>query len=256
MGKHDRIQIIGDIHNRISEAEMCIQYEQADKVILLGDYFDQFDDTLEDAKRVAMWLRRSLKQENRIHLLGNHDIWYFYSHLVPKCPGNTDEKRREILKIFPDDIWRQMKLLHIEGNVLFSHAGLRPQLFAHPVRGMSKDHLLERCERALQEPHNPILEAGRSRGGPAFQAGIIWQDWREMAFAGDWNQIVGHTPDITVRIARSPSENNPARFNACFDTHNKHYGVIEDEKLYSVSSSMGSGDRKFLVDFSNKPYNI
>ena len=58
--------IIPDIHNDYFTAEKIIKKENPNKIIFLGDYFD---DTVKDLENTAKWLVKSLKQENRIHLI-------------------------------------------------------------------------------------------------------------------------------------------------------------------------------------------
>ncbi len=42
--------IISDIHNDYFTAEKIIKKENPDKIIFLGDYFDDFDDTVKDSE--------------------------------------------------------------------------------------------------------------------------------------------------------------------------------------------------------------
>ena len=77
--------IISDIHNDYFTAEKIIKKENPDKIIFLGDYFDDFDDTVKDSENTAKWLVKSLKQENRIHLIGNHDLSYMTDNSNLKC---------------------------------------------------------------------------------------------------------------------------------------------------------------------------
>ena len=60
-----KIILIPDIHNDYFTAEKIIKKENPCNVIFLGDYFDDFDDTVQDAINTAKWLKKSLKQKNR-----------------------------------------------------------------------------------------------------------------------------------------------------------------------------------------------
>ena len=82
-----KIIIVPDIHNDYHTAKKIIKKENPDKIIFLGDYFDDFDDTIQDAENTAKWLKKSLKQENRIHLIGNHDLNYMTDNTNLKCAG-------------------------------------------------------------------------------------------------------------------------------------------------------------------------
>ncbi len=74
MISNEKLIIIPDLHNDYFTAEKIIKKENRDKVLFLGDYFDDFYDTLEDADNTAKWLTKSLQQKNRVHLIGNHDL--------------------------------------------------------------------------------------------------------------------------------------------------------------------------------------
>ena len=70
--------IIPDVHNRWELTEKLIKRVKADKVILLGDYFDDFYDNAQIVADVADWFHFSINQPNRIHLCGNHDLHYWF----------------------------------------------------------------------------------------------------------------------------------------------------------------------------------
>ena len=68
--------VIPDIHNDFKLAEGIIHRERPDHTVFLGDYFDDWYDTVQDAANVAKWLRESLENPDRTHLIGNHDVSY------------------------------------------------------------------------------------------------------------------------------------------------------------------------------------
>ena len=100
--------IIPDIHNDYFTAEKIIKKENPDKIIFLGDYFDDFDDTVKDSENTAKWLVKSLKQENRIHLIGNHDLSYMTDNSNLKCSGYKIDKHKAIKKHSID--WNKLKM--------------------------------------------------------------------------------------------------------------------------------------------------
>ena len=79
-----RTLIIPDVHNATERVEEVISEQGAgcDRIMLLGDYFDQFHDTPADAERVARWLMASTQDSRRIHLLGNHDLPYLAGEMT------------------------------------------------------------------------------------------------------------------------------------------------------------------------------
>ena len=109
-----KIIVIPDIHNHVYWIENFLKGQKYDKVIFLGDYFDDFDDTHKDAEITANWLKNSLTYDNRIHLWGNHDLDYCYpKNLELWCVGFTDEKCKTINSILKWDDWKKMKYFHI-----------------------------------------------------------------------------------------------------------------------------------------------
>ena len=120
--------IIPDIHNDYFTAEKIIKKENPDKIIFLGDYFDDFDDTVKDSENTAKWLVKSLKQENRIHLIGNHDLSYMTDNSNLKCMGYRTDKHKAIKKHSID--WNKLKMHYwIDDKWLCTHAGFSNNFF-------------------------------------------------------------------------------------------------------------------------------
>lgn len=63
LNSQEKILIVPDIHNDYHTAEMIIKKENLDKIIFLGDYFDDFYDTVKDAANVAKWLTWSYSKK-------------------------------------------------------------------------------------------------------------------------------------------------------------------------------------------------
>ena len=193
-----RILVLGDLHNAVDRAEAILTRwrDRYDQAVLLGDYFDDFGDSPAEARHSALWLAGSLLREERIHLLGNHDLAYLFpSNHALFCPGFTAEKCRAITEVLAAAPRDRLHLAWSAGPWLFSHAGLHPSFAGNATPAA----LAEKAE-ALR----PGLAAGRSgtwlsvgmaRGGRAAVGGITWQDWNEeFQPVRGVNQIVGHTP--------------------------------------------------------------
>jgi hypothetical protein len=67
---------------------------------------------------------------------------------------------------------------------------------------------------------------GASRSGDQRIGGINWMDWDELVPIPGLNQLVGHTPDKSVR-----HRNTPTSRNICLDTNLRNYAVFEVGKL-------------------------
>lgn len=222
----NRTVIISDLHNRVDWIEPTLSSIRYDRVIFLGDYFDDFNDTDEDITKVAKWLKQSLRQKKRVHLIGTHDMWYrFPYNRFLMASGNTPRKSIIINGIISKEDWNKLKLYWCEQGFLLTHAGLHQSFFKE-----NSDYrfITSSIEKALQDVGNgkinPLLDAGFARGGLQSFGGITWLDWYdEFEPVPYLNQIVGHTQ---LMYPEEKSIENSK--NYCMDTRNKHIGIIED----------------------------
>lgn len=192
--------VIPDIHTHYEKAERIMQkYKSTHKFILLGDYFDQFNDNIHDNAATAEWLKESLKDSNRIHLIGNHDMHYF-PYINVFCSGYSGEKKKSINSVLTLEDWDKLKFYHHEKNFYFSHAGLSKQWFMSPMSDKFDDNHIDNVLKSaledlkLDKISNAIWAADMFRGGKERKGGILWNDWRNMDLTYGIKQIVGHTP--------------------------------------------------------------
>lgn len=205
------IIVIGDIHNRwVAAEEIASLYDKTHLVIFLGDYFDDFGDTAQDAKQTAFWLKKSLNKPNRIHLMGNHDINYSFLNYkkdvngnlqnIYSCSGYQMNKDAAVNSVMLTSDWNKIKFSHFENGFWFTHAGMHPNWFEHPIKGMSNDIILEKLEKADHDYHDRIWNqtigaVGRCRGGREKVGGILWLDHQsEAKLIPNFKQVYGHTP--------------------------------------------------------------
>lgn len=205
--------IIPDIHTGYARAEAIIDFEEHDNIVFLGDYFDAFYDTLEDTRQVAEWLKNSLEQKNRLHLLGNHDLAYLdQNHL---CSGFTDKK----LIVIKDTEVDLTKLIHYcwVGDWLCTHAGLSNNFFnAYNNYGKKVITFLHEIDKKR------LYDVSVERGGKNAFGGILWCDYAEFYDIDNLKQIFGHTKGDSVRHKHNLVEDSE---HYCIDTGIKHYGI-------------------------------
>lgn len=226
--------IISDLHNRVDWVEPALSsslLKPYDRAVFLGDYFDDFYDTLEDVKKVAKWLKESLSKPNRIHLFGTHEMWYrFPDNSFLKASGNTEKKSDVINHILAEKDWNKLRLCHYEQGFLLTHAGVHTYLLgknnpnAQDLLGLIKSATVDALQDTKNGKIHPWLEAGFARGGRQVVGGITWLDWHdEFEPVPGLSQIVGHTelrkPETKI------TENSE---NYCLDTKNRHIGVLEN----------------------------
>ena len=198
-----RALIIPDLHHHIENAEHWLKTQCYDRVIFLGDYFDDFDDDANDARKTARWLREKMDSTDatrHIFLLGNHDAAYLFpDHDELSCPGFTKAKSNTIREILRAEHWHRFELAHEEQGWLLSHAGFHLVWMEKPtVR-----RILQRCEKAMKLVRrgkvDPILGYGEKPGGLQRIGGPLWMAWENFMPIPGINQIVGHSPDSLVR---------------------------------------------------------
>jgi hypothetical protein len=203
MARSKRILVLGDLHHLWPTAEVILEelrphYDQA---VFLGDYFDYFGDMPIDATQTAFWLAHSLRQPERIHLLGNHDLPYLYpQNPWLFCPGYTVEKCAAIERQLRNAPCDRFKLAYAARGWLFTHAGIAGRY----AEGETPESVVARANKLLghlnESHHEPWLAAGFGRGGLEPVGGITWLDWTtEFKPVPGFHQIVGHTPTAFAR---------------------------------------------------------
>jgi hypothetical protein len=220
------ILVVGDIHHHTEKAEKIMsEFGQDCTIVQVGDVFDDFDDSPKIANQTAQWLKYSIAQPNRIHLLGNHDLPYAPvgklgtdPGVLYPCPGYDADKDQAINRVLSASDWKQTKLYHQGYGWFITHAGMHPHWFEHPIKGTDSSHLLNMLNQAENDLHeriiNPIVAAiGFSRGGTSRVGGILWLDhFREATPLQGVKQAYGHTPQPSLKHSVI-EENNGININ-------------------------------------------
>ena len=216
--------IIPDIHTSYLAAELVIERERPEKVVFLGDYFDSFYEEIADTDNTAGWLAESLQKNNRLHLIGNHDLSYMSTNPRLKCSGFSEAKKFIINKHHIP--WQKLRPYCYVGDYLCTHAGVSRQFFeqhatsdiAEFMKGADED--MKHVDDARYSDR--FFQVGRLRGGQSEHGGIFWCDYDEFADIPNVKQIFGHTNAAEVRRTGD---------HICLDTGLRHYAVYEDGKM-------------------------
>jgi hypothetical protein len=219
--------IFPDLHEPpeavLDAIEAVIASEQADRIVFLGDYFDHYYDTPEDARRMAQWLKHSLMDPHRVHLIGNHDAAYFWPSETTFCPGFTFEKAEAIRSVLGEDAHKRFVFHVWVDDWLLTHAGLSAQWApGGPVaEWLITEERKARVAFAADKPHW-FIEVGAIRGGAHPAGGILWCDHRELIAIPGVRQIYGHTPGKQPRWIET--------HRLCLDTNlgkgPRHFAVV------------------------------
>jgi hypothetical protein len=225
-----RVLVIPDLHNHIENADYWLETQQYDRVVFLGDYFDDFEDNVTDARRTAFWLRRRMENApDDVFLLGNHDVAYMFPDQDELyCPGFTKQKAKAISEILQPKHWHRFKLAHEEQGWLLSHAGFHPVWMENPT----VPEILGRCDQAMELAKrgkvDPILGYGEKPGGLQRYGGPLWMAWEHFVPISGVSQIVGHTAGSEIRKNCTPSS-----ANYCIDVGNGTLAAVISNQEFS-----------------------
>ena len=246
--------IIPDIHLHYKSTLALLEKEEkkCDKVIFLGDYFDDFGDNVDETSIMAQLLKdKFIYNDKYVCLLGNHDLAYMCRSRWTCCSGFSWEKSQVISKILSAADWQQFKdFVYIDGWLL-SHAGFSPKVYTFLDDGFNEltltNLIKSHREMALNNGISVLYGAGFARGGSQPCGGHVWQDFNhELIPLKNVKQIVGHTPHLEPQVkffGNSSKVCNQTfyRFNGWkthpeivvdLDCKGRYYGILEDGTLH------------------------
>lgn len=236
--------ILPDLHNRIETHERIISVCPAKRVVHLGDYWDNWDDTPADAQLTAEWVKTRIDADD-ILLLGNHDVYYVFGNAQAMCSGNTYDKRKAILKVLPEEdlgAFQLHEMLDVpleSKNILVTHAGLSQQMVKSMTVWDKAIHktLLE----AFGELRNGKLpdlacQVGARRGGRWAHGGVLWEDSRDFSPVSGLQQLFGHTPSSNPRTWLDSNDGEVA--NWCIDTHSQHFATVDSKGDIQIHATL------------------
>lgn len=220
--------VVGDLHLKQSrilpQVERAVARHGAGRVVLCGDYVDEYGATDEDELReltyMAGWLEARRAEGLVVDaLLGNHDFAYLQGWEISGYRPVVAPSVRWMLKEM------HLAVATTVGDILVTHAGLTASWARrHPeVLGSCEPGQAEPATGAAEVAHaaldalyaqgpdsdgwRALFAAGPARGGWQ-RPGPLWADVMEL-LAGPvpgMRQIVGHTPLDTCTRLDAPSE--------------------------------------------------
>lgn len=229
-----RTLIMPDVHHRTVKADLILATMPRDRIVWLGDYFDDFYDDDERAATTARWLAARIERDdkNETFLMGNHDFAYHPRVLRPRCAGFAWDKRIAINAVMTPDHWAKIRWTTWVDRWLVSHAGFHPDFLDEAIFPRGK---LDDIESVISRDFERTGEtsrwfgAGAARGGEQEVGGFLWLDFNdEFVEVPGVPQIVGHTEGHFPRVAGVDHDNH------CFDHKLRYIGSVVDGVLTVV----------------------
>lgn len=266
--------VISDIHQKHIRAQSIIDSVECDKVVLTGDYFDNYGDTPEHARNTAIWLKENVLYNPKIvALLGNHDTSYIWNNNPNfPCSGYSSTKSVAINEILTAEDKNRFKVFHIDQGYVFSHAGLSNLLWKeflqkYPENTAGKPKLeyfaevlsafvADAINDANRGHSTQLFGCGWDRHGHFRNGGINWVDWNNLAPIVGINQIVGHSahrvPHILVqRDGGGYTRRSILEYYEHEDlvrrTNEALVGPIKQKKILSTSYNLDTGLGHYAV---------
>ena len=226
-----RVLVIPDSHLKIHVIEQGLELADklmCDKVVLLGDYFDDWYAMDSDYDDMYHYLKDLLRKSagRIVPLIGNHEL----SYLGFKCSG-YNKRVESVVRACVEEDYRFCFAAAIDG-VLYSHAGVTRSWVSNNriiPDHVVKYHLGKKCsaeflENAIGkvEDLNVFAQVGEARGGHGTPS-CLWADLSEL-IADPFPkcvQVVGHTPVQQIE-----------KFGNCWFTDVFSNGNDSDEYLY------------------------
>lgn len=199
-----KVLVVPDAHTKTWVIEQGLEVADklhADWIVLLGDYFDDWEATAQDEKNMLKYLKDVLRlRTNVIPLYGNHEL----SYLGFPCSGHNKEVEKLIKKGLEKD-YRFLFAVAIDG-ILYTHAGVT-QAWVRDNKILTENQIRYRLkpesgagileERINGAEHFSLFnQVGFARGGKTDAPSPLWADLRELINdpLESVKQVVGHTP--------------------------------------------------------------
>lgn len=199
-----RVLVVPDAHLKIDVIERGMELANklmCDRVILLGDYFDDWFGMDTDYDDMRHYLKDLLRKNHGrvIPLIGNHEL----SYLGYPCSGYR-RSVEPIVRATVENDFRFVPCYSCDG-ILYSHAGVTSEwLLANKVfpKNMIKYHIGPKTGAEIVETEilkveglDAFAQAGPGRGGHGVPS-PMWADLTELIAdpISSFKQVVGHTP--------------------------------------------------------------
>lgn len=222
-----RILVLGDTHGHDSW-KAVVNHEDFDKVIFLGDYLDSFTvkpEVIANNFCDLLNFKQSMGDKCKL-LYGNHDHSYWNAE---RCSGYKFHAVSMYMPLLEDAFKESLiDLIHIEGDIIFSHAGVS-EYWLKKVAILESVHDINFNTIVNLDTLNWNMMTGYDGYGNTISQSPIWirpQSLLKSKVDG-YRQIVGHTNMGT------PVDEQGLYFN---DLLPDYYIIVEDGDIKFVEN--------------------
>lgn len=197
MGK---ILVCGDVHCKkevVDKALKLYQENNCDKLIFIGDYTDDWNDTVEQNLEILDYLfhLKHLMGDKLVLLFGNHDISNWIGGEF-KCSGFSEVKYAQ-LKFSYEGNKQDFKMAHAENGFLFTHAGVCISWLDFFLKATENQDLISKCLRSPGMVANLINRYGSKQYLFSISDSPLWARLQYCLEESDFpvfKQVIGHSP--------------------------------------------------------------
>lgn len=154
-----KILIIPDVHGNWKDAIQNIKdhKDEVDKVVVLGDYVDDWDENLNGSNMVegfnSLMEFKNNEPDKFEVLFGNHDLSYLAQTRNGECvSGHHYEYADKYKKMFEDNI-DNMNIVYKVGNILFSHAGISMSWLQNNTYYFNERHRFDKVPEEISKKY-------------------------------------------------------------------------------------------------------
>lgn len=228
-----KVLVIPDSHLKIDVIEHGLELAKAyraDHIVMLGDYFDDWDATDDQYHQMIDYLKKLLvSNPNVIPLLGNHEL----SYMGYPCAGHNHRVAEELGRWLIKD--RRFYFGVGIDSIFYSHAGVCNEWLRNNKVVTENEFRYTLCRGKgavfLEEKMSKIssidvfAQASPSRGGSSSSPSPLWSDIEDLMNdqLNYTRQVVGHTPVTEIQC-----------LGKCWFTDVFSNGNVSDEYLMVV----------------------
>ncbi len=237
-----KICVIPDLHNRVQVARDILEREanNVDRVVFLGDYFDNYGETLKDISNMNEFIYENIVNDKYDFLVGNHDSHYLFNVEGFHCKNSWSHEKAVLIRADLGERLRFFKWVVIDNNWLFSHAGIREYTNSY----VSVDYIDSKFNYHIMN----LLEHNIKKSKLLGCRGSVWsKDYKKFPVYARksksqlYNQMHGH-----ISLGQWDLIQHVGYISYQIDTFSKVYAIVDTNTNY-VEIKKSGYDHKYNI---------